>query len=72
MGGNYKLIMYNSNPIPVKVAKPIVSKICEPKFEITDVYVERKETDPPSWVLVLVDSLNDTKHKYNLNFYENV
>ena len=72
MGGNHKLIMYNSNPIPVKVVKPIVSKIYEPKFEITDVYVERKETNPPSWVLVLVDSLNDMKHKYNLTFHENV
>ena len=65
--------MYNSNPIQVKPVKaPIVSKVYEPKFEITDVYVEKKETNPPSWILVLVDGLNDMKYKYNLDFYENV
>jgi hypothetical protein len=60
--------MYN-NPIRVKAANPIVTAIIDepekPTFNIVDVYVERQETDPPTWILILIDS-NQQQYKYNL------
>jgi hypothetical protein len=60
--------MNNMQPIQVKAAKPIALKpIVEevPKFNIVDVYVEKQETDPPSWKLVLVD---EQLYSYDLHF----
>jgi len=62
----------NNNPIQIKASKPIiVTPIIEetPKFNIVDVYVEKQETDPPSWILVLIDD-NQQSYRYNLYFSE--
>lgn len=62
--------MYN-NPIRVKAVKPVVTAIVdepeEPKFNIVDVYVEKQETEPPSWKMFLVDE-NGQHYPYDLYF----
>lgn len=62
--------MYN-NPIKVKAANPIVTAIVDepetPKFNIIDVYVEKQETNPLSWRLILVDE-NQQLYPYDLHF----
>jgi len=66
--------MYN-NPIRVKAANPIVTAIVDdvveevqqPRFNIVDVSVERQETDPPSWKMILVDE-NGQRYPYDLYF----
>jgi hypothetical protein len=63
--------MNYNKPIQVKAANPIVTPIIDepepPKFNIVDVYVEKQETDPPTWILILIDS-NQQQYKYNLTF----
>ena len=67
--------MYSKLPIQVKSAKPVVTAIVddvveeirEPKFNIVDVYVEKQETDPPSWRMVAVDA-NGQQYPYDLHF----
>ncbi len=66
--------MYN-NPIRVKAANPIVTaivddvaeEVLQPRFNIVDVSVERQETDPPSWKMILVDE-NGQRYPYDLYF----
>jgi hypothetical protein len=67
--------MYSKLPIQVKASKPIVTAIVddvveEPqqsKFNIVDVSVERQETDPPTWKMILVDE-NGQRYPYDLYF----
>jgi hypothetical protein len=62
--------MKSNNIIQVKAARPIVTPIIEenePKFNIVDVHVEKQETNPPSWVLVLLDD-NEQMYRYDLYF----
>jgi hypothetical protein len=62
--------MNNMQPIQVKAARPIVVKAIveeEPKFNIVDVYVEKQETDPPSWKMFVVDA-NGQQYPYDLHF----
>jgi hypothetical protein len=67
--------MYNKLPIQVKASKPIVTAIVDdmveevqqPNFNIVDVYVEKQETDTPSWKLVLIDA-NEQRYPYDLFF----
>jgi hypothetical protein len=66
--------MYN-NSIRVKAARPVVTAIVDDvveeqqqsKFNIVDVSVERQETDPPSWKMILVDE-NGQRYPYDLYF----
>jgi hypothetical protein len=67
--------MYSKLPIQVKAAKPIVTAIVDdvveevqqPKFNVVDVFVERQETDPPSWKMFLVDE-HGQNYEYDLYF----
>ena len=67
--------MYNKLPIQVKASKPVVTAIVDdvveevqqPRFNIVDVSVERQETDPPSWKMILVDE-NGQRYPYDLYF----
>jgi len=67
--------MYN-NSIRVKAARPVVTAIVDDvveeqqqsKFNIVDVSVERQETDPPSWKMILVDE-NGQRYPYDLYFF---
>jgi hypothetical protein len=64
--------MYNKHPIQVKATRPVVTAIVDeppqkPTFNIVDVSVERRETDPPSWKMFLVDE-NGQRYPYDLYF----
>jgi len=68
------LNMHNKS-IQVKTAKPVVTAIVDdvveevqqPRFNIVDVSVEKQETDPPSWKMILVDE-NGQCYPYELYF----
>jgi len=67
--------MYNKLPIQVKASKPVVTAIVDdvveevhqPQFNIVDVSVERQETDPPTWNMILVDDQGQ-RYPYDLYF----
>jgi hypothetical protein len=67
--------MHNKLPIQVKAAKPTVTAIVDnetkegqqPQFNIVDVSVERQETDPPTWKMILVDDQGQ-HYAYDLHF----
>lgn len=65
----------HNKPVQIKASKPIVTAIIDdvteeiqqPQFNIVDVYVEKQETDTPSWKLVLIDA-NEQRYPYDLFF----
>jgi hypothetical protein len=67
--------MYNKLPIQVKAARPtvtaivddVVEEVQQPQFNIVDVSVERQETDPPTWKMILVDDQGQ-RYPYDLYF----
>ena len=67
--------MYHKLPTQVKAAKPTVTAIVDnetkevqqPQFNIVDVSVERQETDPPTWKMILVDDQGQ-RYPYDLYF----
>ncbi len=67
--------MYSKLPIQVKAARPTVTAIVDDvveevpqlQFNIVDVSVERQETDPPTWKMILVDE-NGQHYPYDLYF----
>jgi len=67
--------MYSKLPIQVKTARPtvtaivddVVEEVHQPQFNIVDVSVERQETNPPSWKMILVDE-NGQHYPYDLYF----
>ena len=67
--------MYNKLPIQVKAARPtvtaivddVVEEVQQPQFNIVDVSVERQETDPPTWKMILVDD-QGRNYEYDLYF----
>jgi hypothetical protein len=62
--------MNYTKPIQVKTTTPIILKqVVEEdfKFNIVDVYIEKQETDPPSWRMVAVEA-NGQQYPYDLHF----
>jgi len=59
------------NQIQVKAIRPVVTAVVEEgqvfKFNIIDAYVEKQETDPLSWKLILVDE-KQQHYAYDLHF----
>ncbi len=67
--------MYNKLPTQVKTARPtvtaivddVVEEVHQQQFNIVDVSVERQETDPPTWKMILVDEKGQ-HYPYDLHF----
>ena len=65
--------MRSTSPIQVRVARPIVTAIVEEQqqqsvqYNIVEVYVEKQETEPPTWRLILIDA-NEQRYLYDLFF----
>jgi hypothetical protein len=67
--------MYHKLPTQIKAARPtvtaivddVVEEVQQPQFNIVDVSVERQETDPPTWKMILVDDQGQ-RYPYDLYF----